>query len=132
MTRQAAQGAPGAMLRHRRGKSLVQGDVVDAGTLRARQSEATWQKQVEQLAAEYGWICWHDHDSRRNDAGFPDLLLIRERVVFIECKTETGRLSQAQSAFLAGLRAAGQEVYVMRPSDVGHLLQVLADRLIGS
>ena len=105
---------------------VLQGDVLPAEAVRGAQSEASWQAEVERLAALRGWICWHDHDSRRNDAGFPDLLLIRERVVWIECKSRGGRLSLHQVGFLAALRDAGQEVYLMRPSDLDKLLRVLA------
>lgn len=105
---------------------IRQGAVVDPAVVRRAQPEAVWQKQVEQLAAERGWICWHDRDSRRNDAGFPDLLLMRERVVWIECKSAGGRLREAQAAFMAALAAAGQEVYLMRPGDLDKLLKVLA------
>jgi hypothetical protein len=90
------------------------------------QSEASCQDAVETIAAARGWLSWHDKDSRRNDAGFPDLVLIRERVVFVECKSESGRLSRAQIRFLGALRDAGQEVYVVRPSDLNEIERVLA------
>lgn len=82
--------------------------------------------QVMALAALRGWKAWHDTDSRRNAAGFPDLVLLRDRVVWAELKSERGRLRDEQARFLTLLRAAGQEVYVWRPSDWDALMGVLA------
>lgn len=120
------QEARGGEPRRRKAAAVLQGTVLPAEAVRGVQSEAAFQRAVEQLAAVRGWICWHDHDSRRNEAGFPDLLLIRERVVWIECKAESGRLSVAQVRFLGALHNAGQEVYVARPSNLEMIEGVLA------
>lgn len=120
------KAAPGARRRATGRGKLASGSVVPAAAVRVVQSEASWQAEIETLAALRGWICWHDRDSRMNDAGFPDLLLIRERVVWIEVKKESGVLTKPQIAFLAALQHAGQEVYVMRPSNLGDVLRVLA------
>jgi hypothetical protein len=67
-------------------------------------AEAAFQRQVEQLAAFYGWRTYHTHDSRRSAAGFPDLVLIRgPELLFVELKTDRGRLSAAQAAWLEAL-----------------------------
>lgn len=89
-------------------------------------SEKRFQSQVEQLAALKGWVSWHDTDARRNRAGLPDLLLLRERLVFVELKSERGKLRPAQVVFLDRLRQAGQEVYVWKPSDWDTIEGVLA------
>lgn len=60
-----------------------------------------------------------------NARGFPDLVLLRERVIFVELKTKEGRLRPDQVVWLDGLRAAGQEVYVWRPSDWEEVQTVL-------
>lgn len=58
--------------------------------------------------------------------GFPDLILVRERVVWIETKSEDGRLSAEQEEWLKALRSAGQEAHVMRPSDWEKVERILA------
>lgn len=110
------------------GRQVRQGDVLDAADLLPRyfSSEREFQTWVESRAAERGWIAFHDHDSRRNAAGFPDLLLIRERVVWLELKYGRGKVRPKQQAFIDALRAAGQEVHVAWPGDIPRVLEVLA------
>lgn len=50
-------------------------------------------------------------------AGFPDLVLVRERVLWVELKSETGRLSMEQQDWMFALGAADQERYVWHPVD---------------
>ena len=110
--------------------------------------EAAFQQQVEQLAAFYGWRTYHTHDSRRSTPGFPDLVMVRgPELVFAELKTNTGRTTPEQDAWLAelelvasGLRAlrslvpdgaplvpaATVDVYVWRPADWDTLQRRLA------
>ena len=82
-----------------------------------KMSEAEWQDVVEQFARLHGWWVWHDNDPRRNREGFPDLVLIRERVVWAELKSDTGKLRPGQQAMIARLSAAAAEVHVWRPGD---------------
>lgn len=80
------------------------------------QSEAGFQAAVVEYAQIRQWaLVYHTHDSRRSPEGFPDLVLVRgERIVFAELKSQAGRTSPQQEAWLAGLRrvavaAAGME-----------------------
>lgn len=74
--------------------------------------------KVEQLAEYCGWWVWHDNDSRRNRAGWPDLVLLKPgRLIFAELKTDTGKLSAEQRRILSMLKMSGQEVYIWRPTD---------------
>ncbi len=92
-------------------------------------TERQFQGGVEQLLRLYGWRYYHTHDSRRSSAGFPDLCAVRgSRLVFIELKTETGRVSDEQKAWLADLENAGVEAYVWRPSDMERIPGILALR----
>lgn len=91
----------------------------------ARQmSEDALQQQVERIARGFGWLVYHVRDSRRSQAGFPDLVLVRgSRIVFAELKTERGRTSPAQQEWLAALQMArlgnpGVQVFLWRPRDV--------------
>jgi hypothetical protein len=92
-------------------------------------TEKEWQAQVLQLAKLCGWKkAFHVYDSRRSHTGWPDLVLVRERLVFAELKTETGKVSPAQWEWLDALGYAGAEVYVWRPSDLEQVAATLRRR----
>jgi hypothetical protein len=88
--------------------------------------EKTFQAAVVALAKRSGWKKYHTHDSRKSDAGFPDLLLVRERVIFAELKTESGRLTADQLNWRDWLLAAKAEWYCWRPSDWAGIVEILA------
>lgn len=82
--------------------------------------EEEFQTQVIQLARLRGWRVYHTHDSRHSAAGFPDLVLVRERdgrLLFAELKSNTGRLTLDQRSWLAALRACGVPAFVWTPED---------------
>jgi VRR-NUC domain len=82
-----------------------------------RISEARFQRQIIDYAELMGWRCYFTYRSNHSPVGFPDLVLVRRpRVVWIEVKTERGRLSDAQRAWINELADCGQEVHVVRPS----------------
>lgn len=89
-------------------------------------TERGWQEQVVALAARLGWTTYHTYDARRSRPGFPDLVLVRDRVIFAELKRQQGRLTGAQRRWQALLAQAGAEVYVWRPADFDEVHQVLA------
>jgi hypothetical protein len=80
--------------------------------------EAAFQAQVLDLAGRLGWTHYHPYDSRRSNPGFPDLVLVRDRVIFAELKTQLGRLSSAQAGWRDRLLAAGAEWHLWRPDDL--------------
>lgn len=95
------------------------------------------EKQFEQAVVEYarlcGWRVFHPFDSRRSEAGWPDLSMVRDgMLIFAELKTERGRLSTAQCEWLEDLAqvAHGCHPWVMvrtwRPSDWSEIERVLA------
>jgi hypothetical protein len=88
--------------------------------------EKEWQRQVVQLAKTLGYRTYHTFDSRRSTHGFPDLVLVRDRVIYLELKREKGRLTEEQKGWLRALRAAGAEAYVARPRDLEALGRTLA------
>jgi hypothetical protein len=88
-------------------------------------TEREWQRQITDLATMLGWSWYHTHDSRRSPAGFPDLVLWRERVVYVELKAQRGRLRPEQRVTITAFRQAGAEVYVWRPSDFDTARRVL-------
>ena len=83
--------------------------------LRSRVLEKDLMAAVLSDARLLGWLAYHTHDSRRSEPGFPDAVLVRERVVWVEFKVGRGVLSAAQERWQAALKAAGAEVYVLRP-----------------
>lgn len=89
-------------------------------------SEPAWQAMVLELATLYRWVWYHTHDSRRSPAGFPDLVLVRNRVLFRELKTDKGDLTTEQLCWLHLLHDAGADVGVWRPADLERVKQELA------
>jgi hypothetical protein len=98
-------------------------------------SEADWERTLVALAAMNGWKVagfraaqigksWQTpvrHDAK----GWPDLVLVRDRVIFVELKTDKGRVRPEQKDWIDLLQSAGQEVYVWRPSDWDEAVSVL-------
>jgi len=81
-------------------------------------SEEQFQEQVIALAKLFGWTWHHERDARRSTAGYPDLTLMRQpRLLFVELKTNVGRVRPEQKHWLAGLAACGLETYLWRPRD---------------
>jgi len=95
-------------------------------------TEADLQATVVEMAEVLGWRVFHDHDSRLNRAGLPDLILVRRgRLIFAELKRRKGTLRPAQAEWLADLeQVAGAamgavEVHVWRPGDLDAIEQAL-------
>jgi len=99
-------------------------------------SEAQFQQQVIEYAHLTGWLCAHFRPARTargwvtpvtaDGSGFPDLVLVRERVVVAELKSETGRPTAEQRRWLDALEAAKAEHYLWRPSDWPEVERVLS------
>ncbi len=109
-------------------------------------SEADLQASIIDLARTLGWTVLHIDDARRevvtqagerrlvgdkNAAGLPDLIMLRERIVWAELKRERGRLRPTQQRILADLRRAGAEVYLWKPSDWPAIQHTLTSRRPG-
>ncbi len=100
-----------------------------------RITEDEFLAQVLEYAAKMGWLRAHFRPAKTAHGwrtpcqaeakGFPDLVLVRERVVYAETKSETGKLTPEQTLWIEKLAAAGQEVYVWRPKDWDEVLTVL-------
>lgn len=91
-------------------------------------SEKEFDAQVADLAKATGWHRYHTYRSTKSPAGFPDLVLVRERVVYIELKSESGKLSKAQAQWILWLLEAAAEVVIARPHDLALLGQLLGPR----
>jgi hypothetical protein len=94
--------------------------------------EARFQVQVIGLARRLNYRAYHTHDSRRSEAGFPDLVLVRPpRVIFIELKSGRRRLTLEQLAWMAELETCTEvDAFVLRSGRDGSAdLTALAERL---
>lgn len=84
--------------------------------------ESQFQQQVIELAQYHQYdLTYHNPDSRRSQAGFPDLVLVsssRRRALFRELKTQDGRVRPKQQAVLLAMVTAGLDAGVWRPSDL--------------
>lgn len=70
-------------------------------------TEKEWQRSIETTAEMWGWLVFHDNDSRRNKRGLPDLIAVRGSVVlFAELKIGDAPLRPEQKTWLARLREA--------------------------
>lgn len=97
-------------------------------------NESELQQEVERLCESLGLLWFHDRDSRRNNPGFPDLVVVgRNGVVFAELKSATGTLRPAQRDWCIALRAAGARYVLWRPESLadGTILRELV-RLRGT
>lgn len=91
-------------------------------------SEEAFQRQITDLATICGWLWHHVPDSRRSNPGYPDLVLCHPRhgrIVFVEVKTERGRVSHAQHVWGGALRSAGCDHRVWRPRHWDEVVAVL-------
>jgi len=125
-----------------------------ASTRRAlygRTSERDFQKWVFDLCHRLRLLIFHDPDARRcprcgemqrdrRVRGFPDLVIVRPPtrrrkppyLLFVELKTEAGRLSEEQQTWSTWLTAVAKMcpgVYygVWRPGDLDIIIRLLAD-----
>jgi hypothetical protein len=89
-------------------------------------SEREFQAAVMKVAHQLGWKFYHTHDSIGSQAGFPDLVMVRgERLIFAELKTESGKLSKEQKAWIGSLVRTSAEVYEWRPSMMDEIIGIL-------
>jgi hypothetical protein len=108
---------------------------------RPRLSERDFQKAVVELAQLRRWRVAHFHrvHVQRKDGshawmtpvaadgkGFPDLVLVRDRVVYAELKRRGGVASAEQHHWADALKAAGQEVHQWDPGDWEEIVAVLS------
>lgn len=100
--------------------------------------EADWQRQVIDLAHLHGWRIFHARPAQnaRGDwrtpvaadgKGFPDLVMVRDRVLFVELKSDRGRLTAEQRHWIDALEQSGAEVHVWKPDQFDEVHAVLKE-----
>lgn len=78
-------------------------------------TEAELQRNIEQEAKMLGWLCYHTWLSIHSAGGFPDLVLARKgKIIFIECKSQKGRPTNAQTEWAVNL---SPHYFLSRPQD---------------
>ncbi len=99
-----------------------------------REWEATLYESKKGLCPLLGWrLVYHTHRSKGSRAGFPDRVLVKDRVIFAESKREKKAAKPPtveQVEWLDGLTKAGQECYLWRPSDLDEIARVLSTRWV--
>ena len=82
-------------------------------------TERDFQQQIVEFAQLMGWAVFRVHDSRRSPSGWPDLALCRgPTLLFLECKTERGRVRPEQKAWIERLKAVRfVEAAICRPQN---------------
>lgn len=90
-------------------------------------TERELSEAVVHLAKLGGWWLFHPHDSTRSTPGWPDLVLLRPpSALFVELKTDQGRLRAEQVEVLERLSKCGLDVRVWRPCDLDRVAALLA------
>lgn len=108
-----------------RTKGLLSFDGRGSALVPTFRTEAEFQAAVIKLARANGWLAYHTHNSRRSELGFPDCVFVRERLIVAELKTDTGKLANAQEAWIEGFRRAGVTAFVWRPAGWKDIERVL-------
>ncbi len=99
-------------------------------------TEDEFNRQVIDLARGRGWLVAHFRPGmtkkgkwvtavRGDGAGFPDLVLVRNKVVFAELKVGNNKLSPNQRRWKKAFCAAGALWYEWRPADWPEIEEVL-------
>ena len=100
-------------------------------------SHADWQKSVIEIARLYGWKVMHLGKAKTktgrwltpvgaDGAGFPDLLMLRERVLVAELKSMRDTLRANQRVWLGAFLGAGCTAVTWKPCDVDRVHEELA------
>ena len=100
-------------------------------------SEATFTSQVIRMAQVFKWRVAHFRPAmtkrgrwvtavQGDGAGFPDLIMLRHnRRIMAELKSDKGKATVAQQAWLAAAMDADFEAYIWRPKDIDQIERLL-------
>lgn len=103
---------------------------------RPKLTEAEFLSQVIQYAKLCGWRVVHFRQAKTSrgwrtpvqgdGVGWPDLFLIRVgRIIVAECKSERGKSTPEQDAWLKAFELASVPSYLWRPDDWDEIMEVL-------
>jgi len=91
-------------------------------------TEKAFQSDVMRVAKMLGWLCYHTYDSRRSASGFPDLVLVRERILYRELKVGKNKLSPTQELWRDSIMDAGGDWAEWRETDMDDIVADLSRR----
>lgn len=108
-----------------RGMSAEEYRRLEAGKM----SETQLLEHIRSACRKLGLKCYHTHNSKHSERGFPDLVILGNPVLFRELKSSTGKVTPDQQAWLDELREKGQDAGVWRPADwvAGHVQKRLGE-----
>jgi hypothetical protein len=82
-------------------------------------TESELQAEVCRLCRKYEVLYFHSTDSRWDiGPGFPDLVLVKSSVLWVELKSSTGTLKPEQRIWRYALEDARQQYRLWRPGDL--------------
>lgn len=90
-------------------------------------SEKDFQADVVSFAERCGWWTFHLTIPRKSKAGWPDLVLLRERIIVAELKVPPNVATAAQLDCLDRFRAAGVPAFLWTPADWPLIVEVLKE-----
>jgi hypothetical protein len=90
--------------------------------------EAAFQKAVTDLFEENGWKWFHVNLPKRSKIGWPDLVLVKHRVVVAELKVGDNQPTAAQVGWLEAFQAAGVDSHCWRPSDWPEIVAIATEK----
>ena len=99
--------------------------------MRRKRFKSEWAFQAELIreALRLGWKVFHHPDMRKAiGRGFPDLVLVKHRVVFAELKRPRKQPSERQREWRDALQAAGADWRIWRPADWDDIMNTLTGR----
>ena len=91
-------------------------------------SERELRSAVTKFLGKRGWRWSYCTNSRytKGMRGVPDILCVKaDRLLFVECKTEFGKVTNDQQDWLNSLRLAGAWAVVIRPDDLEGFFEAL-------
>lgn len=105
--------------------------MVSMNSMEETMTEADFQRKITDLCDWLGLKWHHETDSRKSKKGFPDLVIVGEKVIFAELKSKRGKVTDSQAEWLSTIQMAGGTAYVWYPHDwpaIYELLHRLAGR----
>ena len=78
--------------------------------------ESNLQKKCMKYCREHGYPCFHDRSKKKNEPGWPDLMIFmpKGRVVLVELKAGSAKLRREQQALKLNLCYLGHGISVVR------------------
>ena len=94
------------------------------------ETEKSFMAAVVEYAKLRNWRCYHTFDSRKSEAGFPDVVFARGsrfklRLVVAELKLAGKKPTESQWFFVDAFEYAGVPTYVWTPDDWPEIRRVL-------